>query len=404
MKIDLKQFLVNQPSFPADTPTDGFYLRVANKLLEAALGSAAKDRWHPEVLRAASLVLTGYLQDVVADAGVWRGFINECRRLYGKSLPFFEIGEGYIDYELNAADVRFMTWYSLAMLYEPTRQLYPEDPICLELADAWYSILEKEYDDAPVPEDFHLAHGMEIHDPEEAERVARLAHWLYLHCWLLMPANSMTLTEIVSGLPESEGGRKELTQRLDQAMNEMPTGPLALFLREWLWLVAEDRMPPLTRAEKAAAKGEKPEHPYYSKFMEATGGKKTAYFKTYGELNEFFIRALGWKEGEEHLSAMKENGYFVLFVNREKGMLLARDAARAIADPGNPYYDKKYAREHAFDFLTVRGRCPNDLTKYCCAKGWLPDAVFPGFPESHAMVEANWDFICRCYLQLYYRD
>lgn len=403
MSISLKQFLVNQPSFPAETATDTFYLEVAEKLLSEAKSLGMEKRWPEEVLRGAALVLTGYFQDVVADAGVWRGFVNECRRLYGRTLPFFETGEGYIDYELNLADVRFMTWYPLAMLYEPTRLLCPGDPMVESLSSRWWEVLEEVYEEAPMPEDFHLSHDLEVHDPEEQERVARLANWLYLHCWLLRPANALTMAEIAAGLPGGEEGIKELRERLEKAMNEMPTGPLALFLREWLWLVAEDRMPPVPRSQRR--KGEdKEEHPYYAKVMAATGGKEVAYFRTYEDLNAFLIKALGWEEGEEHLSSLKEYDFFAVYVNPDKGMLVARDVARCIADPDNPFYDKAYAEKNAFDFLTVRGRCPNDLTKHCCRRGWLPDAFFPGFPESKEMVAANWDFICRCYLQIYYRD
>ncbi len=405
-KISLQQFLINQPSFPADTSTDPFYLDIANRLLTGKETQNALNRWPEAVIRAAVLVAVGYFQDVVADAGIWRGFINENRRLYnGKTLPFYPVSEDYIDYELNPEDVRFMVWYSLAMLYEHTRDLSPLDPEVERIAREWYDIFEAAYDEAPIPEDFHLSHELEVHDPEEQERVARLAHWLYLHCWLLRPANALTMAEVATGLSEGEEGRKELAERLDKAMNELPTGPLALYLREWLWLVCEDRMPPLSRAQKKAIEeaDQAPENPYYTKFVEATGGKPIAYFQTYNELNEFFISALGWAQGEEHLAQMKEYKDFVLLVNPKKGMLLAKEVARCIADPENQLYEKEYAKEHSLELLTVRGRCPIDLVKFVCERGWLPEARFPGSEDNDQVVADNWDFIARCYLEQYYR-
>ncbi len=406
MNITQQQFLVNQPSFPAITSTDDFYRNVAERLLTAAIDAGYVKRWPEAVLRGAALVTVGYLQDVVVDAGVWRGFINENRRLYnGRTLPFYFVSDDYIDYELNPEDVRFMVWYSLAMLYEHTRTLSPLDSDVEKIADAWFAIMENCYDDAPVPEDFHLSHELEVHDPEESERVARLAHWLYLHCWLLRPANALTMAEVAEDLPEGEEGRKELAVRLDKAMNEYPTGPLALYLREWLWLVCEDRMPPMPRSQRIAeAEARNAEdHPYYTRFTAATGGKLIAYFKTYSDLNEFFITALGWAQGEEHLAQMKASEYFVLLVDRRKGMLLARDVARCIKDPDNEYYDSGYSRCHSMELLTVRGRCPMDLLRYVCGRGWLPDARFPGSEKDAAIVADNWDFIARCYLQQYYR-
>lgn len=405
MKITLQQFLVNQPSFPAETETDKFYIGIADKLLAEAEKAGAEKRWPESVLRASALVATGYFQDIVADAGLWRGFVNEHRRLYnGKTLPFYEISADYIDYELNTEDVKFIVWYSLSMLYEPTRILSPEDEMVEHLGRVWHSVMEESYDEAPVPEDFHLSHDLEVHDPEESERVARLAHWLYLHSWLLRPANALTMAEIATGLPEGEEGRKELAQRLDKAMNELPTGPLALYLREWLWLVCEDRMPPLSRKEIQAKKEEenRDDHPYYKRFLSATGGKEIAYFKTYKELNNFFITALGWGEGEEHLAQMKQYGDFVLLVNRRKGMLLAKEVAQCIADPDNSLYEKEYGEAHSMELLTERGRCPMDLVKYICSRNWLPDAHFASSSNTEIVAD-NWDFIARCYLQLYYR-
>lgn len=89
-------------------------------------------------------------------------------------------------------------------------------------------------------------------------------------------------------------------------------------------------------------------------------------------------------------------------VSRDKGMLVAVDIARCISHPSNPIYDKEYARHHAIELLTERGRCPGDLLRYVCSNGWLPDAVFPG-SDDHRLVADNWDFISRCYLQQYYR-
>lgn len=402
----MQQFLINQPSFPRQTATDPFYLRVADDLYSAVLRQPSLQVLPPEVLRVAALGAVGYLQDIVADSGVWRGFISEHRRLYfGRTLPFYETGSEYIDFELNREDVRFIVWYTIAMTYEPLRLLDPEDGVVSRISELWWEILERNYDDAPVPEEYHLHHELEMHAAEEAERVARLAHWLYLHCWLLKPANALTLSEVVSDLGKK--GPKDqtaLAEALERAMNEYPTGPLALFLRQWLWLIVEDRMPPKSRAEQAAereAEANRKESRYYAPFTSATGGRETAYFATYGELNEFFIRVLGWAQGEEHLSQFKQDGDFALKVDKYKGMLLARNVARCIADPDNRLYDSAYARDHAIELLTERGRCPIDLLTYVCRKGWLPDARFP-HSQNTRIVSENWDFIARCYLQQYY--
>ena len=119
-------------------------------------------------------------------------------------------------------------------------------------------------------------------------------------------------------------------------------------------------------------------------------------------MNRFFIEALGWAPGQEHLVQMKGERDFILMVDREKGMLLARNIARCVAAPENPMYDKKYASAHAMELLTERGCCPADLLHFIFKNDWLPDAVFPG-TDDHELVKKNRDFIARCYLQQYYR-
>lgn len=400
--IKMERFLVRQPGWPEETSTDKFYHKVANKLVEIARHDGHFRTWPESVVEQGALCVTGYYQDVIADAGIWHGFIDECRRRFGKTLPFYTTGEDYMDYELNREDVRFMVWYVFAMTDESRRELYPLDTELLEGADRWYEYLDSIYEEAPLPAEFNPAHELEIHNPEDNEQLMDLANWLYMHCYLLTPANALTLSTILSrpSLHEGEESNEKLREAIHKAMNEYPTGPLALYLREWLYLVVENRMPPRPKLKA----GENPgsgQHPYYAGFTAATGGRTIAYFATYDDLNRFFIEALGWEQGEYHLPTLKGSADFVLMVNPEKGMLVARDIARCIADPDNALYDKTYARDHAIDLLTVRGCCPGDLLKYICGEGWLPDARFPGSDDTELTVQ-NWEFIARCYLQQYY--
>lgn len=398
-KITLEQFMLRQPAYPEVSSTDRYYLDVANRLLSIAADEHLFEAWPENVVREAALCVTGYYQDVIADAGIWHGFIDECMRLFGKKLPFYTVGDGYTDYELNREDVRFMVWYTFTMVCEEKRIFDPMNDALLKGADRWYGYLDSIYEDAPIPADFRPAHELEITDPEDHELIMTLGNWLYLHCYLLTPANALTLREIISDPAVSKDEtREELRRRLHQAMGEFPTGPLALYLREWLYLTIEDRMPPIS----GAGGKEKDEHPYYTAFVSATGGKQIQYIATYEELNRFFIEKLGWKEGEEHLPRLKGQRDFVLLVNPEKGMLLARGVARCIADPENPLYDRQYAYDHAMELLTIRGLCPGDLLRYVCERGWLADARFPGSDDTE-LPAREWQFIGRCYLQQYFR-
>ena len=397
--VTKEQFLLRQPTSPEVTSTDRYYFELCNHLVDVAKEKNLFSSYPEKVMERCALALIGYYQDVICDAGVWRAFITECRRLYGYTLPFFsKEGEEYIDYELNLSDVKFMVWYALSMNYENRRVCYPFDKEIMEGAQAWFEELEKAYDESPIPENFRISPELEIHSEEDRPAIMQVANWLFLHCYLMTPAFAMTLSEITSEYDlTNEDNIVELQKRLDIAMWQDPTGPLALYLGEWLYLIIEGKPAPEPKPDEL-----KEEHKYFTAFTKFTGGKTMEFFSTYEEMNRFFIEALGWNQGEDHLPQVKNDRDFVLMVDPQKGMLLARNIAKCIASPDNKLYDKEYASLHSMDLLTERGFCPGDLLRYICEKGWLPDAVFPG-TDDHETVKNNWDFISRCYLQQYYR-
>lgn len=386
---------------PQETETDAFYLSLCNRLVKTAEEKGLFPSYPEKVVERAALALIGYYQDVICDAGIWRSFISECRRLYGYTVPFFsKEGDEYVDYELNRPDVEFMVWYAMSMNYEGRRVCYPYDTELIEGAKVWYETLEEAYDEAPIPVDYRLVHDLEIHAEEDRPALMQLANWLFLHCYLMTPAYALTLAEIASEFDIStEEGVLEMQKRLDASMWQDPTGPLALYLGEWLYLIVEGKPAPEPRTD--TSEKDRP-HKYFTAFTSYTGGDTLRFFATYDELNRFFIKALGWNEGEEHLGQMKNDSDFVLMVDPDKGMLLARNVAKCIASPTNTLYDKEYARQNAIRLLTVRGCCPPDLLKYICEKGWLPDAHFP-HSDDYQLVKDNWNFIARCFLQQYYR-
>lgn len=400
--ISKEQFLVRQPAYPQLTLTDPYYYDVANRLANLVRDEKLLPGWPESVVDRVALGLTGYLQDILTDSGIWRTFIERCRVLYGRWVPFYECGEDYIPHELNLVDVRFLIWYTLCMNYEDRRVWNPMDRDIEHAAEALHAELDRIYEDpdAPVPEDYHISKGLELNNPAEADDVFHFGNWLFMYCWLMTPAYALTLAEMMTD-PALNGGKdmEKLKRALEESMMEDPTGPLALYLREWLFLIIEGKMPPAPKMK--TEESPKGEHPYYTKFMTATGGERIRFFHTYEEINRFFIDALGWAEGD-NLAQLKPYSDFVLLVHPEKGMLAAREVAKCIKLPENPCYDEAFAREHAIDLLTVRGLCPGDLLEFVLERKALPDAHFPG-NDDRRLVADNADFIARCYLQKYYR-
>lgn len=401
--ISKEQFLLRQPAYPQVTLTDPYYYDVANRLASKIKNEKLLEDWPESVANRVALGLTGYLQDILTDSGIWRSFIERCHVLYGRWLPFYTTGDDYIPHELNEPDVRFLIWYTLCMNYEDRRVWNPMDEKIARTAEVLHAELDRIYEDpdAPVPEDYHISKGLELNNPAEADDVFHFGNWLFMYCYLMTPAYALTLAEMMADPSlRDDKGMEKLKHALEESMMEDPTGPLALYLREWLFLIVEGKMPPSPKNQhdEESISGE---HPYYTKFVEATGGERIQFFHTYEALNRFFIDALGWEEGE-NLAQLKPFSDFVLLVHPKKGMLAAREVAKCIKIPENPCYDEAFAREHAIDLLTERGLCPGDLLQYVLERKALPDAHFPG-SDDFRLVAENADFIARCYLQKYYR-
>lgn len=394
--LTFETFVAAQPCAPEEMPTDRFFYRIALQLIEKAQSLRIAPDIHGAILERAAMYMVGYYQDVIADAGLWHGFIDECRRLYGTPVPFYTTADDYVDYELNREDVSFLTWYFVAM-YSDDRCIYPLRKDILALADLWYGILDRHYDEAPVPAGYHLAHELDIHDEEDREALMRLGGWLFLHSWLLMPAFALTSSQLIGGMRAEGKSADEIADAVQSAVKTEPTGPLALYIGEWVNLTVRHKLP-RTRERKE----ERAAHPAFGKLTAETDGRPVKFLKGYRALNDYLIATLGWKEGEEHLAQLKDCPDFVLMANPEKGLLIAPGICKCIAAPENPMYDASFASEHAIELLTERGRCPHDLLAYICERGWLPDARFPGSDDTDLPAEFH-DFISRCYLQLYYR-
>ncbi len=390
-----ESFLLGQPCYPDRKSTDPYFFNLVIRLIKAANEIEGCD-FHESIVDRAALCVIGYYQDVIADAGLWHGFIDECRRLYASPVPFFSVSEDYMDYELNREDIVFLVWYSISM-YSDDRCIYPFDERVVALADCWFDILDTVYDESPTPEGFHLAHELDVYAEEDREMLLKLGSWLYLHSWLLQPAFALTCNELISSLHAEGKEDYEIADAIHEAVKTEPTGPLALYLGEWVHLTVNHKLSGRSQKEEL-----KEAHPSFVRLTRDTGGVPVKFINGYGNFNRYLIEVLGWKSGEEHLAQLKGCRDFVLMTNPKKGLLVAPNICRCINAPSNPYYDKQYANDHAIELLTERGTCPHDLLSCICSNGWLSDAHFTG--SSDTEITRVWhDFIARCYLQLYYR-
>lgn len=376
--LDLHPYRVQQPS-------DAYYIDLANRLYQ----SYATSEINEQVLKACALHVAAYLEDVVSELGLWQTFRKAFQRLYpGKQLPFYSIGPDYVADEINREDVCFVIWNTWQKDLQPHPFIEPGRSVIHRMADRFMEILDEAYEEAP--ENIYLQGFFETFE-SEAVYDQKLT-WLFGHTYLTAPSMAPYIERVAPN---------------DRFI--IPTGPLALFLHEWLadlcshdlWKRIKGIIPkdnPLTKEQ------EQKNRDYYDRFTAACKGNPITYLDGYEALRRFLTEVLGWPDDEAHtLPQMKEHRNFILMSNPEKGILLAKDVAAWIADPVNPLYDAGEAARHAFRLLTEETLCPPDLLSYCICHGFLPDLQLPDEPASSSWVVPHADFIARHTLLYYYR-
>ena len=248
MEISVKDYMERQPSNPRVEPTDQFYLWIALRLAKLWDESPWLRDLDDAVRRDVVLAVTGYYQDIVADGGLWRSFTRLHGERHGNPLPHYARGEEYVDYELNLDDVRYVMWWTIAG-EEGVDALDPHDAGLEALATAFHMILDEEYEEAPVPEQFCIARRVDLDSPADAQAIYEYAYWLYWRSFLLRPSSQQVMEHAMPEAHEiirraGEADARPLLQDLnDRLMYTMPAGPIPLTIAQWLRLIIDDELP-----------------------------------------------------------------------------------------------------------------------------------------------------------------
>ena len=371
--------------YTAVKPSDSYFVALANRLYAVCI----VDELPPLFRKKLCLYVAAYLEDVISGLGLWQSFVREHTRLYGKPLPFYPVSADYLTDEINEEDVRFLIWNTWEKALYKHTYINPEDERIRKQSAAFYRILEEAYEEAPengLLENYLSAYA----DEKEADRKLT---WLFGHSYLTEPSMQPYIANVAPG---------------DRFI--VPTGPLALFLHEWIellnngqteaWKHIKGLYPPAPVVpEKVREKSVE----MYRNFTEGTGGRSIVYLNGYEELRRFLVDVLKWADDDDHtLPQMKAHRNFVLMAEPEKGILLAKDICEYLADKANPMYDAELASRHAFRLLTEETLCPPDLLLYALSEHLLPDAILPDGNGKELVCE-NADFIARHALLYYYR-
>lgn len=219
-------------------PTDAYYVKLANKLLEyIRFSSLGKDLGEFEQSRLAKTIAL-YFEDVISGVGLWRAFVDMHKELYGKYLPFFEIDEEdyYLD-EINRKDVQFLIWMCRMRFREETF-FNPENWGIEELASSLYAVLDAEFEEAPI--NSRLKEN--LLEPQIFGDLMLVKDW----CIWMLDGSYLTvqdqnvfnylgrLEEELTSLYGSENKSTVTYIAYSIASISMKVGPLALTVPQWL--------------------------------------------------------------------------------------------------------------------------------------------------------------------------
>ena len=196
-------------------PSDIYFVELANRLFHACTTTGL-----PEALcKKLALYASAYLEDQISGLQLWQSFTGEHQRLYGTMLPFYTIDASYYPDEINEEDLRFLIWNTWQKAGIISSYLNPEDTRITNLAQSFYSILDKAYEEAP--ENPVLKNYFASFDSEtDADRKLT---WLFGHTYLTEPSMYPYINHVAPN---------------DRFI--MPTGPLALFLHEWISILSDN--------------------------------------------------------------------------------------------------------------------------------------------------------------------
>lgn len=241
-------------------PTDSYYQRLANRLYAHLQKRFVNVSMQEEDLPNIALTLIRYFEDIIADSGLWRAFSQLCEQKYGYAVPLYHDAEEYYPDELSLNAVRFLTWKTFSDMY-PDKLIYADNKLLLNIAQEAYSLLDDEFDKAPVNDD--LARDIDTLLDQAGTNFNSLRESLTWAMSCSYLNDSRNVIENKQKAIDELGDKIQLTQSMKEYfvntkfLFNYKLSPLALLSHQWLKAVAEARGKKQLAAELGVIKVEK---------------------------------------------------------------------------------------------------------------------------------------------------
>lgn len=228
-------------------PTDSYYTKLANRLLEDFCNTNVDLEENTEsIFRYASITLACYLEDIVADSGQWRAFSDLCQQLFGWPVPVYHDNkEVYYPDEPSMMAVRFLIWHAATEMDDIWWKPYlPEFDT---LAHSAYNLLMEEFEKVPVNEQLtEDIDNMMEEASNDFYKMRTALMWIYVRCYITRSEASEHLLgkRIESSYKLIPDSNMSHYYAMNHCIFAYKIGPLALYPIDYLAALARAKGKP----------------------------------------------------------------------------------------------------------------------------------------------------------------
>lgn len=247
-KIYPKEWLEFHP-YSRATSADLYYTGIANRIYEILQNNKLADLHQEDDVRTISCCVAAYFEDQISGVGIWRAFTSECRKLYNKPLPFYQVVEDdYFEDEVNYADICFLLWHCIQSSQDGT-VIDPENEDIAFVAKEISNLLDDEFEAAPINEKMQNLFSPET-DYSDFFEYRRLLEWFHYDCYLNLP-NGTELDTVLENMSNNPDISDEHLETLEYtACVELcfmsRSNLLAMSSPEWLARIIGEKHPQYT--------------------------------------------------------------------------------------------------------------------------------------------------------------
>ena len=155
-----------------------------------------------------AISLASYMEDIVADTGVWQSFSMLCKELCGQDIPLYHNREGeYFHDEPSLEAVRFLIWHAAGEMDDSCWSAN-EECFC-EMARVAYKRMDEAFEDLSINDELREDIDLLLHDAKDDFQKLRPAlMWIYYNNYITRSAVSEDLTQDIMAELDKVNGTK----------------------------------------------------------------------------------------------------------------------------------------------------------------------------------------------------